>query len=305
MSEGSAAPAAAPAAAPTTPTSAAAAIATPAAAAPPAAAPTGDPAPAAAPTGDAKWYANIDERHHGLIESRHWENQDSMLDSYTNLEKLRGVPDDQLLKMPLAEDVDGMNELYNRLGRPETAEGYAFEKGEGWTDEYTKWYTETMHDLGMSEKQAAGLQAKHAEFEASNTAAMNEAKTVSQVNEMKEWQNDMGAAYEEKLQSVKEGANKLGWSNEDIVAMEGVLGTKKLMNTLSGLGESMGEAKFSGNGSENTPPPAGTLTREAAKKQYAELNANQEFRNQLMSGDPAISKLAQEKRAAISRIAHD
>lgn len=307
MSEGigAPAPAAAPEAAPAAP---AAPVAAPAPAAPSsAAAAIAAPVatPEAAPTGDA-WYSGIDAKHHGMIQNRHWENMDAVLESYSSLDKLRGVSEDQLLRLPAAEDADGFNDVYNKLGRPETPEGYQFKKGENWSDEYESWYKQTVHDLGLNEKQAVALQEKHDEYEAQATTARDEQLVTEQTLAMKELGNEWGAAYDEKMQAVKVGAEKLGWSNEEVQALEKVVGTKKMMNTIAMIGESLGESTFHGGDSQTGIPAANVvMTREAAVEKYNSMKADPEFTARLFSKDKIIRKQAVDERNKVSRMAFD
>jgi len=295
-----AAAAPAPAAEPAAPASAAAAAAAAAPAAP------GEGAPAA-PSVDVsdKWYSGVDEKHHGLIENRHWENMDSVLDSYDSLYKLRGVSEDQLMKMPAPEDVEGMGEIYNRLGRPETAEGYTFEKTDDWTPEYTEWFGKTMHEMGLNDKQASLLQQRHTEFEAAALEKMEADISVTQVNEMTVIKQEWGSAYDEKMAAVGSGAAKLGWTQEQIKLLERVVGTNKMMNTMAMIGESIGEASFPGGDSSSIPARSEGLTREAADSKYKEMLADPEFRKRLTSSDDRVRKQAMAERSKISKLAYD
>ena len=156
MSEGQAAPVGQ--AAPTAPDASQTASEAQSAAA--AIAPVAETAAPSIDTSD-KWYSTVNQENHGYIENKGWKGPDDMLNSYMGLEKMRGVPEDQILKIPLAEDADGMNEMYNRLGRPETADGYELGLEEG---DYSKWYTETVHGLGLNNEQAKGLQSGYVAF---------------------------------------------------------------------------------------------------------------------------------------------
>ena len=122
---------------------------------------------------------------------------------------------------------------------------------------------------------------------------------------MKSLRNEWGAAYDQKLQEVKAGADKLGWSQEQVESLERSHGTKFMMETMARIGESLGEAQFQGGGSTNQPAANGMMTREAAKAKYTELRSDASFQNRLHSNDPKISRAAVEERSRISRMAFD
>jgi hypothetical protein len=249
-----------------------------------------------------KWYSSVAEESHGYIENKGWNGPEDMLKSYMGLEKMRGVPEDQLIKMPAAEDAEGMSELFNRLGRPETADGYELGLEEG---DYSNWYRDTVHGLGLNNEQAKGLQTAHDAFMETQKTGSEEQFLLKAGEEMKSLRNEWGAAYDNKLQQVKAGADKLGWDQAQVELLERSHGTKFMMETMARIGESIGEADFQGGGSTNQPAANGMMTREAAKARYTEMRSDESFQKRLYSDDKKISNAAVEERSRISRMAFD
>ena len=59
-----------------------------------------------------------------LLEKKKWTNISQFFDSYTELEKFKGIGEH--LVIPEAEDVVGWENVYKQLGRPETFDKYDF-----------------------------------------------------------------------------------------------------------------------------------------------------------------------------------
>jgi len=130
--------------------------------------------------------------------------------SYANLERQIGnsnkvaIPSDHSTK----EEWDS---YYNRLGRPETPDGYELAKPEGldeklWSEDEVKDYAGMAHKLGLTKSQAAELAKWQAEriggAATKHTEALEQLKTEAVTALKKEW----GAEYEANVQAAKKGA---------------------------------------------------------------------------------------------------
>lgn len=86
----------------------------------------------------------------------------SLARSYLNGQKLLGVPQDQIVRLPGAEDTAGWDQVYAKLGRPEKADGYKFNdaklpEGLSIDDSLKSGYMDTAHKVGLSARQASAL----------------------------------------------------------------------------------------------------------------------------------------------------
>lgn len=126
---------------------------------PPATPPSGSQPPGTTPpatppaaTPPASWFG---ERHKGLVETKGWKDVDSALDSYANLEKLVGGDVKTLTRIPKdANDKDGWASLWNKLGRPEKADGYAIPDALK-ADPLVKFLAPIAHEQGFTAGQFA------------------------------------------------------------------------------------------------------------------------------------------------------
>jgi hypothetical protein len=59
-----------------------------------------------------------------LLVAKKWTKVQELANGYTELEKFRGVPAERLLTLPEKEDSPDWQKIYQRLGTPETSDGY-------------------------------------------------------------------------------------------------------------------------------------------------------------------------------------
>lgn len=261
----------------------------------PQAAPSADPA---AP--DAPWYASIEDPElRGLAENRKWDNPEKAVKSYRDLEKLRGVPEDRLLKLPSdLNDAEFREDLAKRLGRPDTPDGY-----EGVEEQ---WLKEAAHKLGLNPSQATALREAMGADTAAAMEKDSEAFKRQAELDMQDIRREWGQAYDEKLEDVRRFTKDSGFSAQEIQDIEAVIGTKKMMETFSRFGALADESSaVVGEMSADGVASMSRMTREAAAAKVAALNGDPEFQARLMHPDQAVRMAAVAERAKYSKLAHD
>jgi hypothetical protein len=203
--------------------------------------------------------------------------------SFINQEKLVGRE-----KIPLppegATDEDWA-EVWNRLGRPETAEGYEIKKPEGlpeeigYSEELVTEYKGACHKLGILPNQAQGLLNW---FMAANTQQLQKLnqdgeafKKEGEATLRKEW----GKAYDEKVASAGTAfaffAQKLGEEGDkqitELMEQTGLGDHPLLVRFFAQIGEMIGEDVITGK------PRAGfTMTPEQAQAEIAKVYGDPE-----------------------------
>jgi hypothetical protein len=217
--------------------------------------PNANPAPAAAPA-PADWTSSFNDDLKGYVQNKGFKDPSAVLDSYRNLEKLVGVPADRVLKLPQdMEDPQALNEIYSKLGRPQSPTEYKLGDGKSEDSEFQKWARGTFHELGLNRKQAETLAAKYDQF-LSGLATQSEEKQI-QENKLQEdsLKKKWGAAYDQNLGLAKRTAREFGIDGETIDKVESAVGFTKLMELFSNIGQKLGEASFetgSGDGPGNS-----------------------------------------------------
>ncbi len=116
-------------------------------------------------------------------------------------QKLVGVPKDQILRLPTDDKPESWAPVYDKLGRPEKADGYKLTLPQGveLNAEAAKPIFEEAYNLGISQKQLDGLYGKLrtvAEANGAAAKAKSEAEVAASSAALKtEW----GVAYDQKI----------------------------------------------------------------------------------------------------------
>lgn len=234
---------------------------------------TGTPAPAA--TGP--WFSGVkDEGLRGYLETKNFKDVDSMADSYRNLEKLRGVPEDRLITLPGDDKPESWDGIFAKLGRPEKSDAYELSTPEGAPKEFAPAMAEQFHKAGLSKKQGQQLAGWFKEVsEASAVAEKDNAETArheQQTNLKKEW----GAAFDQNLEKAGALVEAMGLDEDTAGKLRGALGvdgfSKLMLGFITKFGINLGEPQFhTGTGTSPVHTPAG------AKAKRESLLADKEF----------------------------
>lgn len=262
----------------------------------------GDPSPQAEqPTGNAPetpWYGN--QELSGYIENKGWSQPQQVVEGYQNLEKILGDKANAIV-MPKEGDEQGWGALYDKLGRPPTAEGYKFEVPEGGDENLTNWFRETAHKTGLTQAQAEAVFNEWNQF-AQNGNEEAQAQIAQKAEaDITSLKKDWGQEYDANIRAGQQAASRFGFSEEEISGMESVLGTRALLEKFAKIGRAFGEDSFeSGTGGRNSFG----LTPSAAQQQIAELKGDQTFTAAYL--DPAHSghKAAVDKMNRLMQAAH-
>lgn len=233
------------------------------------------------------WYDGFSDEDIGLIQNNKWEESPAgLMEGYNGLLKLRGVPADQLIKVPGADDADGWNGLYDKLGRPESADKYEFTPAEGaeYDDGRVKGFAEVAHKYGLNQEQAAGIVADVFAQEAQMIEAANKEREVQSQADLANLKSELGSAYEERVELGRRFVRDVvpGASDDEkaviVDKIEQAIGTANLIRMFgeAGFKANKGESRFVESSSATTQFG---MTPEQAK---AEI--------QTMRTDPEISK---------------
>jgi len=252
--------------------------------------PPGSPPPGGTPPGGTpptEWTAGLNEDLRGYVQTKGFKDPGSVVDSYRNMEKLLGVKE-KLLKLPdKDDDAQGWGEIYNKLGRPEKADEYKIEVPKDFGDEnFTKWYKETAHELGLSRKQAETLSAKWNEFVGKGHKEFSDAEAHKAQADAEALQKKWGQAHAQNLNIAKQAANAFGVKPEVIDKIEKDIGYTGVMELFHAIGSKMGEGTFvSGDGGGKNF--SGLLSPEAAKSRVKSLMSDSDFSRRYLAGETA------------------
>ena len=231
-------------------------------------------------TNTPQWYESLglDEESTATVVAKGWKDTNSIVKSYKELEKFSGRDKNDFIEIPKGEDAD-LSEVYARLGRPDKAEDYELQDSD-----FAKAAKEVLFKEGITKKQAKALekwideysqsQVKAAEEKAASEA---EARGKASVEALKKaW----GADFEKNIAISKNTAKDLNITDEELNAIESVLGAERFGKMLLGLSKpSDANQPLTGYKS------GGTETKEMAKLRIEELKSDAEFMKKVAAGD--------------------
>jgi hypothetical protein len=218
--------------------------------------------------------------------------------AYRNLERLLGS-EERVIVPGSADDVAGWDTLYNRLGRPEKADGYGFSAIEGADKGFTAWAEQTFHEAGLSKRQAERLSAQYQSYAAEQARQAQEVFEAQAGQEWSEFERRQGQAYERSMTMMKRVLDHDGLSDPERFAIERALGTKRFLEILHKRAHEVAEDTF-----PNNPQRAHMLmTAEAAKAKIKELTTSREWTTRYLSDDPRVRAPAIEEMQRLQTIA--
>jgi hypothetical protein len=194
---------------------------------------------------ESNWYDGngFDEETIGYLQTKGWDGIKPMLDSYKGLEKMRGVPEEQLLKLPKDMNPESMGEVWNKLGRPDTADLYSMDVPEGMEvneDLYGK-AKELAFNNGMTGKAFTELTALYN----SSLSSGQEDYDTQLDNEMKiqekELKSEWGTKHDESVFIADKAMRELGVTTDNIEVLRIGLGHDGMYKLFNKIGSLMGE----------------------------------------------------------------
>lgn len=226
------------------------------------------------------WYdgLNIEDENIGVIQTKGWQDANSIIKSYRELEKFTGRDKNDYIEIPKGEDAD-MSAVYSRLGRPDKAEDYELQD----TD-FAKAAKEVLFKEGITKKQAKALEKWIDEYSEGQKKAMDEkaaadmeARNKASMEALKKlW----GADFDKNIALSKNAAQDLDLTDEEIDAVGNIIGAERFGKILLGLSKpSDANQPLTGYKS------GGQETKEMAKLRIDELKSDTEFMKKVAAGD--------------------
>lgn len=249
------------------------------------------------------WEAlKLEPEAHALVTERQWKTPNDVIKSYRNLEKLTGVPAEQIIKLPKGDDPAAWNDIYNRLGRPEKADGYKIPVPEGDSGEFAKMASQWFHDAGLTQAGATKLASKWNEYVASQQQTQADAAKLRDTQEVAALKQEWGADYDRHAGVVDKAAEVFGMTVEQLNALKSAMGPKAAMQFMRNIGSKLGaeDRAFHDGQSSNG---FNAMSPEQAQAEIARLQKDKAFAQEFNSSDPRVRSEARQKMARLSVIA--
>lgn len=204
---------------------------------------------------------------------------DDLAKGYVHAQRMVGR---DKLPLPSAEDdVDGWNEVYNRLGRPEDPEKYDFgdlpvqeEAGYHIDKVYLAGYKKAAHANGLTSKQAKAMMEFNKEYLADLGAQGEMAFDKQQQGAERLLRREYGKTYEAKVDRANRVLDEFG-TPELVERMKsfGLVNDPDMIRLMVSVAEQLGEDKFPhGEGAGGLG-----LTPDQAKAEIGKLKLDDKF----------------------------
>lgn len=250
------------------------------------------PAPGVVPP-STEWHAGIaDPELRGYVQTKGFKDPAALAESYRNFEKLQGVPQDRIVKLPeRSDDTAAMDAIYTRLGKPADATGYALTGDAA----LIAPMGEAMHKAGLNPAQAKLLNdAWNAEVGTMIATADAERKTqdaADMVGLRAEW----GDKFDQNSELARRASKEFGLADTDFDLLAGAIGSSKTMKLFQAIGAKAAEpVPFDPARSVQ----GGALTAEAAGQRITQLSGDKDWTARYLAGGVA----EREEMAALHKI---
>lgn len=247
------------------------------------------------------WYATMDAETIGHIQNRGWHEKTPAeaaalaVQSYRELEKFRGVPGDEIARIPKdASDAQGWLALRTRLGVPNDPSGYVFDGVTGADNQpvpadKVELARSIAADLNLPKDAAPALLRRLMKLETDASTASATDRTAKLAAERDALKQNWGANYDAHLAAADGAAEALGVTKEQLETLKGVVGGAKVADMFRNIATKIGEDKFI-NGGGSGANKDGLLTQEQAKASIADLKGDPEFVKKYLAGDVEANK---------------
>ena len=243
----------------------------------------GGQAGAGAGTPAGSWHDGIpDADLRGYVQTKGFKDPASLAESYRNLEKLQGVPQDRLLKLPEKSDDPAWEQIHARLGRPEKPEGYEF-KVEG-DEAFAKRMSEAMFKAGVPKSAAKALEGEWNGYVADLIKQDEEARKQADQVEMNALRTKWGGDFDANSEMARRAGREFGLGEAEFKAIESAMGAGKFLELFQRIGAKLGEPKSFDGGAGGGGNTFG-MTREAAQSRIRALSADSEWTAKYLSGN--------------------
>ena len=254
------------------------------------------------------WKAlNLPPELQNVVDRHQFSDPSMVVKSYGEFEKLHGVPVDRLIKLPSpkeAGDPKAWDAVYNKLGRPETADKYVLPVPKGDDGTFANQIKPWLHEAGVTQAGAAKLAERWnslQEAQANAIKAQQEQRDAAQVQELKlAW----GSEYDTRAALVDKAAETFGMTQAQVTALKTTLGPKGAMEFLYNIGAKIGVEDAVVPGMGGSTPSFNQMTPDMAKAEISRLKHDRDFARVMTGSDPKAKMDARRELERLHQIAY-
>lgn len=156
-----------------------------------------------------------------------------------------GQPSEPFLKeLPGEGDSEAWGDLYNKLGRPESPEGYELPLPEGDDGAFAQQTAAWMHEAGLSKSQAQALAGKWNEHQAAQAEAQSQQREQVQGEQLASIRKEWGQNFDANAAIVRQAEAAFAPPEFSQMLRESGMGNHPaVVNMFLKIGQSLSEAK--------------------------------------------------------------
>lgn len=197
--------------------------------------------------GQAVWYEGANDEVKGYIQNKGWDDPIKAVTSYQELEKFRGASESELLKLP--KDGESFDAVYDKLGRPESADKYEWQAPEDVSVDTGRLDTfkGIAHEAGLNNSQFENVVSKITEYESAVVAQMQEARSQEQAQQLDALKKEWGENFDERAELGRRfvrGNLPEGDREEMLNSIENAIGTAAMLKLFANSGQGKGEDRL-------------------------------------------------------------
>ncbi|MDI7502026.1 hypothetical protein [Cronobacter dublinensis] len=154
------------------------------------------------------------------------------------------APEPFLAALPEEGDAEGWSQVYAKLGRPESAEGYGLTVPEGDDGEFLKTTSQWMHKAGLNKQQAQALATEWNSFQAQFAEQQQAAVQKQLETDMAAIKQEWGAEFDAKKTVMAQAVST--FAPPEFIEMldkSGLINSPVIAKMFLKIGEAIGEDK--------------------------------------------------------------
>ncbi len=235
--------------------------------------------------GGSEWFSGFNDDLKGYVQTKGFKDPAAVTDAYRNLEKVVGAPPERILKLPEKLEDQALMPIFDKLGRPEKAEGYNIKPEAGGDENFIKFAQGMFHEVGLTKSQGEKLAAKWDEYIQGQNKSYVEQHTTKVQQENESLKKEWGQAYNQNVEIGRNAVAKFGIDKETLDKLENVMGFAGLIKFAHSLGKGLGEDNFIGPDSKTGG--FGIMTPQQAQHRIKQLGSDQEWVRRYSTGGAA------------------
>lgn len=230
----------------------------------------------------AEWTSGFSDDMKGYVQNKGWKNAQEIADSYRNFEKnYAGVGQERLLKLPESWESPEAQAVWEKLGKPKDAKGYALKVPEKGDPKLAEWASDVFLKSNLTADQAQKVMSAWNDRQTAVQTQTVENQKIALSQATEKLKTEWGAAYDKNMNLAKSGMMALELDSATVDLMANTMGAEKVFKQLSKIGAGIGESSFVAG----RPAGDGTVTPEQARNEIEELKRDHVWVQKYLGGD--------------------